>query len=196
MFRRAIAAVAQFHNYVRFLSSSGCFLMVCALTLLPAAHADEIEIRTIPQQLPLPQTYDMKFAGDVSSYIRLKCSGFAAQCDVFVQGNRKGSLIGYLFIRQESDGSVYFESDTWTNDERVCVILGNFDGAHFNAIDNFERRSAFQANTAARNKGDKGGYLITRAGEHLRVQDDKWNYCYETKTIDDVWNLLGTARRH
>lgn len=136
----------------------------------------------------------MRLANDLSGYVRLQCSGFLAQCDVFLQGNPKGSLIGYLFVRQESNGSVYFESDTFTDDGRVCIILGNFDGARFNATEDFEKRSAFQSKTGARDR--EGGYLLKRVGEHLRLQDEKWNYCYEEKRIDDVWNLIGTVRRY
>jgi len=170
----------------------GC---ACVLAMTATAYKDEVEVRTVPQQLSLPQTYDMKLAGDLSGYIRLQCSGFSTQCDVFVQGNPKGSLSGYLLVRQESNGSVYFESDSFTDDGRVCVILGNFDGARFNAMGDFEQRSSFQSKSGARDKD--GGYLLKRVGESLRVQDEKWNYCcYEEKRIDDVWNLIGTARRH
>jgi hypothetical protein len=164
----------------------------CALSMLSAPCAAEIEIRVVRQEFPLPQTDEMKLAGDPSSYVRTKCSGFSASCDVFVQGNGKGSLVGYLFIRQESDGSVYFESDALTDDGRVCVILGNFDGSRFEATEDFEQRSSFQSQ---RGKTNDGGYLIKRSGERLRVRDDKWNYCYDAKSIDDVWNLMGTARR-
>ena len=189
--------MTRFLNRLCALSNFGRAALGCAwmLTATSAAHSDLIEIRTIPQQLPLPQTYDMKLVGDLDSYIRLKCAGFAARCDVFVQASNRGSLIGYLFIRQESNGSVYFESDTRTDDERICVILGNFDGAHFVATENFERMSTFQAKTGGQDQAGNGGYLIKRDGDSLRVQDDKWNYCYGTRRIDDIWNLVGTARR-
>ena len=179
-------------------SNLQCFAIgfACTLFMLSAVRADELEIRTIPQTLPLPQTYNAKLAGDLNKYIRLQCSGFFTQCDVFVQGNRTGSLIGYLTMRRESDGTVYFESDTLTDDERACIILGTFDGARFNPTEDFEQRSSFQSKTDGRNKKSNGGYLFKRFGEHLRVQDESWNYCYETKHIDDVWNLVGTARRH
>ena len=43
--------------------------------------------------LPLPQTYNAKLAADLNKDIRLQCSGFFTQCDVFVQGNRTGSQL-------------------------------------------------------------------------------------------------------
>jgi hypothetical protein len=186
------AAVTRFLNRVCALSNFGRAALGCAwmLTATSAAHSDQIEIRTIAQQLPLPQTYDMKLAGDLDSYIRLKCAGFAAQCDVFVQASNRGSLIGYLFIRQESNGSVYFESDT-TN----LRHLGEFRWCTFRRHRKLRTDGTFQAKTGGQDQADKGGYLIKRDGDSLRVQDDKWNYCYGTKRIDDIWNLVGTARR-
>ena len=141
----------------------------------------------------LPQTNKMKLAGDASSYIKRECGADVRYklCEVFVQSDQKGSLVGYLNLVQMPDGSVVFGTDTVTSEGRDCLIGGHFDGEKFDASAPFKQRSSF---TYGRD-GAMGMFYFERNGPRLRVNDERWNYCYKNRHIDDVWFLVGQATR-
>ena len=51
-------------------------------------------------KVPLPQTSKMKLAGDAANYIKRECGSDVKYklCDVFVQSDPKGSLVGYVLF--------------------------------------------------------------------------------------------------
>ena len=118
----------------------------------------------------------------------------SAMCQVFVQPDRSGSLFGYIALRRTRDGGILYESDTVTRDGRQCLLVGRFEGsaysdpdpAHFDLTRDFKKVSYFSTEQG------NGAFYFERVGNRLRVNDERWNYCYTDKHIDDVWYLMGT----
>jgi hypothetical protein len=163
------------------------FLIVIALGA--SVHAQDVRIAAnIPSNLP--QTTAMKLAGSIESYIRRECGKDFRylDCSIFVQPDPKGSLIGYLKIYQMPKGTAVFETDTLTSDGRTCLIGGNIDGERLDTTADFEHGSLFET------KDGVGMYHFERVGPRIRITDERWNYCYRSRHIDDVWFLIGTAR--
>ena len=92
------------------------------------------------------------------------------------------------------NSSVVFNSDTVTSGTgaKECSIGGNFDGEKFDSSVDFKQRSSFQYK---RSSGVVAGgmFYLERVGSRLRINDERWNYCYDKRHIDDVWTFLGRA---
>lgn len=87
-----------------------------------------------PEQLP--QNSDLKMAdGDLVKYAATACTldvppdTAPARCDLYVQPDRSGTLIGYAALTQSADG-VSFETYTTVNEQKepggkACDLSGN-----------------------------------------------------------------------
>jgi len=155
-------------------------------------YDDRIETFKIDAPLPRSNNYKM-VDGDVAKLVLRLCdlgvNQKKAACSVWVQPDNEGTLIGYLTIVTEDDGGTFYRSDTVTRDRRPCFIGGSLE--QITPIDppGFKARSQFSVKEAI------GMIYFKREGNHLEINDERWNYCYQTTHISDVWYLLGTQNR-
>ena len=143
------------------------------------------------------------------------------RCDVFAQSDRDGSLIGYLIVRKGGDG-VWVESALTLNEKlqsrRVgCGVGGRlsntFTGSFLTdaeASGNFTARIDYAAwekepgnwLVASEDGTDqpdnpnaaRGVWYLERKGENLRLQQERWSYCYKDSKVrvDDVFRRVVT----
>jgi hypothetical protein len=163
--------------------------------------------RNIPQD-QLPKTNDMKMASfEPATYIERACGdGWKeSRCDVYVQPDADGSLTGYLII-QQYDGRLSFKTDTMTTSKSVyarsCSLGGSLKGEHFDpggknyrVIENLDPTGSWKARSPFETKSAKGMMYVEKVGDKLRVNDERWNYCYPDRHIDDVYVLVGSLVR-
>lgn len=143
----------------------------------------------------LPSTSDMKLMSfDAGAYVKQKCVDAWRQsiCEVYAQTDPNGSLSGYLAI--EGDGNSWgFNTDTVKTprgpQSGECMLGGVIEVTEGQPTSDFSGRSQFEANDAI------GMIYLKRVGNNLKVNDERWNYCYEDRHIDDVYVLIGTFTR-
>jgi hypothetical protein len=143
----------------------------------------------------LPATSNMKLANfDVTMYLERACidAWKESRCDAYVQYDPNGSLVGYLFIKQYN-GSLSFETDTKTTpltpESKDCTLGGAIENSDFDPTKDFKARSPFTY------ENGMGMIYLEKIANHLRVTDERWNYCYENRHLDDVYTLIGTFSR-
>ena len=142
----------------------------------------ERKIMVYPMGRPYPKTHQFFLENDIKKYTYDVCGGREVSvCEVFVPRSEDASLSGYFILQQYRNGAVYFITDTVTDAKQTCILEGDFDGKTFDASKNFNHRSAFFYHDAG------GMWYITRHENTLHVHDERWNYCYADKHIDDVW---------
>lgn len=165
----------------------------------------------------LPSNADLKMVdGDLGQYAIQLCGlDFQnklapSRCEVFVQPDSSGLLIGYAALTQGKE--VRINTVTTVNREHGgtgCLIDGvmeNYDPEAPNAILNidhdFSARIFYQA--WERNPGDwlvspvddqmnsdaaMGVWYLKRANNKLRITQERWSYCYSDTNIyiDEVF---------
>src|SRR3954465_16022279 len=100
------------------------FIAAC-LALVGTASAQTLD--PLPRGTVLPQTSDMKMVGgDVAAFTRRFCGTFTGTCEVFVQPDSKGGLIGYLKLLTSKRGTS-FDTATATRAGKQCVAGGNLE---------------------------------------------------------------------
>lgn len=130
-----------------------------------------------------PKTKDFLFSGDIKKYALDKCSAVLnTVCEIFVPIEENQTLDGYLILEKYKDGNVVFNTDTIKTNKEACILGGNFDGEKFDSSKDFDQRSSFTLNTGA-----MGMWYLKRSGNKVKLNDERWNYCYDNKHIDDVW---------
>lgn len=171
----------------------------------------------------LPQNSDLKMAdGDLAKYAIDGCSLDTApqyaptRCDVYVQPDKTGTLIGYAFVLVDANGA-RFNTVTTLNERKqpgggVCYLSGtiwdegaNYDRAVADTSRNFSGRQMYRVfkNGAGDDlvtpvdpneqvddqDGAYGVWYLTREGDKLRIAQERWNYCYQDNsvTVDDVF---------
>lgn len=177
----------------------------------------------------LPQNSDLKMADqNLVKYAETVCSldvkpEYApSRCDIYVQPDKAGTLIGYAIVTQNNKEGARFQTVTALNERKEsgdCWLDGKLAGADSNynrpvadISQNFDARSMY----AAWEK-EPGNFLVTepspetdedpnyamgvwyveKKGDKLRISQERWNYCYRDKdvSIDDVfYRLLGLKR--
>lgn len=149
---------------------------------------------TIPKT-GLPRTNAMKLVSfDAATYIKRVCIDVwrASRCDVYAQPEPDGTLSGYLTVSVYSTGS-RFQTDTVTTPlgatSKVCVFGGEIDGDNLDVTKDFRGRSLFKSNNAV------GMIYLERVGNNLHMNDERWNYCYDERHVDDVYYLIGSFVR-
>ena len=144
----------------------------------------------------LPATSDMRLVSfNVHEYVKVKCLKFFREesCQVFAQTDPNGSLSGYLILYGNGE-SFSASSDTRTTPigptSTECMISGAIDVTKGDPSSDFSGRIFFT------NKLDATGiFYLERIGNQLKVEDERWNYCYDDRHIDDVYTLVGTITK-
>ncbi len=185
---------------------------------------------TRPDHSELPSNADLKMAnGDLAKYAETLCTldvppKFAPQrCDIYVQADPHGTLIGYAAVKQDAQG-VSFNTATTLNEAKQpggvsCNLSGKLEGSEASAAKTIADASKDfdgQFMYSAWEK-DPGNYLISPAesdnsnddahalgvwyvakkGDKLRISQERWNYCYADKNVivDDVfYRLISLAK--
>jgi hypothetical protein len=173
----------------------------------------------------LPQNSDLKMAGgDLAKYAGTACTldvppdTAPVRCDLYVQPDRDGTLIGYAALTQFPNG-VSFNTDTTTNPQKeprgkACGLSGKiYDSngsrrAVTDASQDFDGSvmySAWEKNPGeflvsqvgpndqgeTGNDGALGVWYLSKKGDKLRISQERWNYCYSDKdvNVDDVFYI-------
>ncbi len=170
----------------------------------------------------LPQNSDLKMAdGDVAKYAVEGCGLDAAaqfapdRCDVYVQADQGGTLIGYAFVTRTRQGA-RFDTVTTLNAEKqpgggACYLHGaiydsqasygtpvadpsrDFEGRQMYAVSKNGAGDDLVSEVAPTDESDGEGALgvwyLTKQGDKLRIAQERWNYCYKNPdvAIDDVF---------
>lgn len=171
----------------------------------------------------LPMNSDLKMAdGDLAKYAPVLCTldvpaaTAPARCDVYVQPDAAGTLIGYAAIIEDSRG-VSFATTTTLNDKKQpgggnCYLGGMLAGAGEDwknpirdAGKDFTGQFAYLAwekdpgnwvitpmgddNDGAPANASGGMWYVEKKGDKLRIYQERWNYCYKNSSInvDDVY---------
>lgn len=170
----------------------------------------------------LPQNSDLKMAdGDVAKYAVEGCGLDAApqfapdRCDVYVQADPGGTLIGYAFVTQNRQGA-RFDTITTLNAEKqpgggACYLHGaiydgqanygtpvadpsrDFEGRQMYAVSKNGAGDDLVSEVAPSDGPDSEGALgvwyLTKQGDKFRIAQERWNYCYKDPdvAIDDVF---------
>ena len=177
----------------------------------------------------LPTNSDLKMAdNDLAKYAQTLCSldvpvNTAPQrCDIYVQPDKTGTLIGYAAVTQEKQG-ISLQTAATLNAEKAssgtgCAVYGKlYDGQNQikNASTDFEARIEYSAwekepgnwlvseqgpnDTADDNPSAAlGVWYVAKKGDKLHINQERWNYCYPTNTdvnMDDVFYRAMTLKR-
>jgi len=171
----------------------------------------------------LPSNADIKMLdGDPAKYAIQLCGlDFADEkptqrCEVFVQRDPSGHLIGYIALRQSDVVSIETALKTIEqNGGQGCAIFGNIESSNFedgdrtlDASRDFQGRLPFFAwekspgNWMISTEGDDpnsagGMWYFERKDNKLRVSQERWNYCYKDSGIyiDEVFEHLASLSR-
>ncbi|MDO7842733.1 hypothetical protein [Sphingomonas immobilis] len=171
----------------------------------------------------LPQNSDLKMVdGDLAKYAQVACTldvppeHAPSRCDIYVQPDKTGTLIGYAAVTQTKDGA-RLSTVTSLNAEKqprgaaTCGIEGliyggggDYTKAIKDASRDFEGQIAYSAwekdsnnwlvsqlgpNDQGDEQGSTGIWYVKRQGEKLRINQERWNYCYTDTGVymDDVF---------
>lgn len=149
-----------------------------------------------PEPLRLPETQTMKLlGGDLSAYIKEKCEPLwlSERCDVYAQADPTGALIGYLTVVKTGDNGFSYETDTLTNQNQACLLGGRLEDIQGDVNGDFSARSPFQYVGEGRDAG--GMIYLKKRGSNLQLTDERWNYCYSDRHIDDIYVFVGSLVR-
>lgn len=170
----------------------------------------------------LPSNADMKMVNfDVVKYAVEKCGltykavNPVKQCDVFVQPDRSGLLVGYAFLMESDDTRIATETVKSKGDRKGCFIEGKLsvypEDANLKLSGDVEAQLPF--NVTTREDGEKlvstgaddianddpnasaGMWYIKKQNGNLRITQERWNYCYDNEYIDEVMKPLVTLTR-
>lgn len=175
------------------------------------------------KQEELPQNRDFKMAdSNLAKYAREACTLNAkpeyapARCDIYVQPDKSGTLVGYAVVTQNKDG-VRLSTATSLNTAKqpygstTCGVEGiiygdgeNYSTAIADSSQDFDGQIVYSAwekdpgnwmvsqigpNDQDDKQGSTGVWYIKKQGDKLRISQERWNYCYTDKgvQIDDVF---------
>ncbi len=166
----------------------------------------------------LPSNADFKMLeGNIAEYASHLCGLDYAnelrpeRCDVYVQPDPKGLLVGYAAILQGQD--VRIETAVETDRQRQglgCFLVGSLENTDYDNSDAaFDTSKDFQARMGyiawEKSPGDwvvsfgednenaegaGGMWYIKRANNKLRITQERWSYCYGSPDayIDEVFS--------
>jgi len=165
----------------------------------------------------MPPNADLKMRdGNIADYAGHLCGLDYAnalrpdRCDVYVQADTKALLVGYVAILQGRD--VTIEAAIQTDRRRKglgCFIEGplentdfNHPGAKLDASKDFQARLSYIAwekspgdwvvsfgDNSENTEGAGGMWYIKRTNDKLRINQERWSYCYSRPDvyIDEVF---------
>ncbi|GEO00640.1 hypothetical protein NSE01_24720 [Novosphingobium sediminis] len=195
-------------------------------------RAYKIEQATTIKPNELPTNSDFKMADkDITKYARKICGLDAGtkgtpidRCDVFVQPDIGGTIIGYAALIQDPSG-VRLESALQLNEKKVglassgCGISGDLytmDGPRVtDASKDFVSQISYSAwektpgnwlvtttesdgNIDENSNAAFGTWYIKRTGDKLQINQERWNYCYPSNVevnIDDIFYRVLTLNQ-
>ena len=172
----------------------------------------------------LPMNSEFKMAdGDLGKYAETACvlnvppKTAPSRCDIYVQSDPNGTLIGYAAVTEDADG-VRFNTITTLNEKKQpgggpCYISGKLfreganwkqpvrdGGKDFNgqfAYSAWEKdRDVYLVSPATPDReidtstnGAMGTWNVEKKGDKLRIYQERWNYCYRNSSVnvDDVY---------
>ncbi|GLH30087.1 hypothetical protein WSS15_27370 [Acetobacter pasteurianus] len=169
----------------------------------------------------LPMNTDLKMLdGDITKYATQLCNvNFKNNlrpkiCEVFVQPDPSGLLVGYATLSQRQDATL--ETTIETNPAKGglgCWIGGKLtnDDIPENSKDKFDIAKDFSTSIAYSawekspgnwmvssniddNSGAVGVWYVKKSGNKLRINQERWNYCYSSDKIyiDEIFYHLAT----
>lgn len=173
----------------------------------------------------MPTNADLKMVdGDLGQYALKLCGlDFANKqrpnrCEVFVQPDKSGLLVGYAVLLQGQD--VRIDTAVETDNHRSglgCFLNGVLENADYEHPDskidiskNFEARMGYSAwekspgdwmvSTGEDNgdsQGARGMWYVKRVGSKLRITQERWSYCYSDSKVylDEVFRRAVTLTR-
>ncbi len=173
-------------------------------------------------EMVLPSNSDLRMVdGDLVRYAAQICeldaefSVAPQRCDVFVQPDQNGQMIGYAVLRQTEAGvtiHTYVKTNAQAGQAANGCWLGGtiyqngsgyvravsssstpFEGQMM--YSSWERSpgdflvSPIGANTPVNEdtEGALGVWYLTYADNKLRIAQERWNYCYSNVAIDEVF---------
>jgi hypothetical protein len=133
--------------------------------------------------------------GDLSAYIKEKCEPLwlSERCDVYAQAEPTGALLGYLTVVKTGDNGFSYETDTLTSQNKACLLGGRLEDIQGDVNGDFSARSPFQYVGEGRDAG--GMIYLKKRGRNLQLTDERWNYCYSNRHIDDIYVFVGSLVR-
>ncbi len=174
----------------------------------------------------LPQNSDLKMVdGDLAKYASSVCildvpaSSAPIRCDLYVQADKSGTLIGYAALVQDAlgvsihtattlneqkepggtecslDGKIYDQKANYS--KPVTDASGDFDGQTMYSAWQKEPGNYVVSEVDPNDQPDLGPdtalgvwYESKKAGK-LRISQERWNYCYSDSSVnvDDVFYL-------
>lgn len=184
-----------------------------------------------PDQLPINS--ELKMADrDLVKYAETLCvldvpaPTAPRRCDIYVQPDPNGTLIGYATITQNAKG-VSFQTTTTTNEKKrfgggACYIGGILSGSGSDwknpisdASKDFSGQFAYLAwekepgnwmvspmeggSAGSLPENASGGmWYVEKKGDKLHIYQERWNYCYKDESInvDDVYYRSVTLVRN
>jgi len=185
-----------------------------------------IDVESVVPATSLPTNADLKMAdGDIVKYALKLCNlDFANKlrpdhCEVFVQSDKSGLLVGYVTLEQGS--KVTIDTSLQTDHQRTglgCWITGTLDNtdyehpqAKLNLGENFEARMEYSAwekspndwvvasgDDESKNAGAAiGVWYFKQENNKLRISQERWSYCYSDPKVflDEVFVRLATLTR-
>jgi hypothetical protein len=177
----------------------------------------------------LPMNADFKMADrDLGKYAQTLCTldvppnTAPSRCDMYVQSDPSGTLIGYATITQDYQG-VNFATVTTLNEkkepgDKACYLGGKLLGSEMSktktitdASKDFDAEFDYTAwqkepgnylvsptdeNASADMDADtaNGVWYVKKEGDKLRISQERWNYCYTDSSVnvDDVFYRVMT----
>lgn len=183
------------------------------------------------KQSDLPTNADFKMAdGDLAKYAQTACTldvppKYApARCDIYVQPDPSGTLIGYAVVTQDQHG-VSFDTITTLNEKKDpggkgCELSGKLEGSAasatktiMDASKDFDGQFMYSAwqkepgdyliSPASDDPNDTapdhalGVWYVAKKGDKLRISQERWNYCYSDSSVnmDDVFYRVITLTK-
>jgi len=179
--------------------------------------------RTPGFKADLPSNSDLKMAdNDIGKYAKTLCttdvpaSTAPRRCDVYVQPDPNGTLIGYAAVWEDAKG-VSFQTVTTLNEKKQpggesCYIEGQLSGSGADwqksvrdASKDFTGQFMYSAwekdpgnwvVSPADSSSDpmpdntsNGVWYVEKKGNKLHIYQERWNYCYRDSSVnvDDVF---------
>ncbi len=173
----------------------------------------------------MPKNADLKMLdGDLERYALKLCGlDFANtmrpdRCDVFVQPDKEGLLVGYATLLQGKD--VQIDTAIETNPQRSgigCFLKGKLENDDYEKSDskidisqNFSGRMAYFAweksagdwvvstdTESSEGEGAMGMWYVKKEKNNLRITQERWSYCYSDTNIyiDEVFKRAVSLTR-
>lgn len=180
----------------------------------------------------LPHNSDLKMAdGNLAKYAVEGCTldvplqDAPSHCDVYVQSDTGGTLLGYAFVVADANGARFSVVADLSGKVEPGGGSCSFGGALYESVASgirplsdpsrdFQARQMYSAwekspgnflvsdaglrdDVIADDETSLGVWHLTRSGNKLRIAQERWNFCYSRPDvmIDDVFYLATTLTK-